>query len=171
MKAREVSRVQQRAAAHRVEVGDRDGRVLIVYGVIRLAPANIGTDVEAVLSPKLPVRAVARVVLGPVMLTLFQAYHLQAGNAAEPPGRSGTTGSRPDDHDICGLGGHGLLLRQELFQDVRDGDQHVSLAGDFAIHRSHTAPFADPALPRQHFRVHDEGLARQHLFAIAHGVL
>ena len=97
--ARPVRRVDHRAAADAVEVGDLHQRVVVVDRIVGVAPAAVRADVEIGVAPGLPVAAVAGEVGGlhPVALLQAEDAHLGVGQA---PGHRGARGAGADDQDI-----------------------------------------------------------------------
>ena len=112
MHARAVRRVDHRAAADAVEVGDLHRRVVVVDRIVGVAPAPVGADVEIGVAPRLPVAAVAREVgrLHPVALLEAEDAHPRLGEA---PGDRRARGAGADDQDIDPLvAGHLSVLAE-----------------------------------------------------------
>ena len=131
--ARPVRRVDQRAAADAVEVGDLHRRVVVVHRIVGVAPAAVRADVEVGVAPRLPVAAVAGEVGGfhPVALLQAQDAHPGVGQA---PGHRGARGAGADDQDIDFLvAGHVSASRP-----TSDG-RRATKAGDGARHRAGTS--------------------------------
>ena len=102
MHARPVRRVDHRAAADAVEVGDLHRRVVVVHRIVGVAPAAVREDVEIGVAPRLPVAAVAGEVgrLHPVALLQAEDAHLGLGEA---PGDGRARGAGADDQHIDAL--------------------------------------------------------------------
>ena len=112
--ARPVGRVDDRAAADAVEVGDLHRRVVVVHRVIGVAPAPVRADVEIGVAAGLPVAAVGGKVGGLDPVALFQAEDAHPG-LGQAPGHRGTRGAGPDDQDIDPLvAGHLSAPRRSL---------------------------------------------------------
>ena len=99
MHAREMRRVEHRAAADAVEVGDLHRRVVVVDRVIGWPGAPVRADVEIAVAPRLPVPAVAGEVglLHPVALLQAEDFHPRLGQA---PGHRGAGRAGADDQDV-----------------------------------------------------------------------
>ena len=104
MEAREVTRVQHRAAADAVEVGDLDRRVVVVDRIVGIARATVRAVVEVVELTRLPVAAGAGIFgrLHPVALLEAEDVHLRLGEA---PGHRRAGGAGADDQNV-NRGGH-----------------------------------------------------------------
>src|SRR6516225_6161300 len=101
METREMTRVEHRAAADAVEIGDFDRRVGVVDRIVGIAPTTVGADVEIVELARLPIASGARIFgrLHPVALLETENVHLCLGQAPGD-GRAGGTGA--DDQDANG---------------------------------------------------------------------
>ena len=97
--ARPVRRVDDRAAADAVEVGDLHRRVVVVDRIIGVAPAAVRADVEIGVAPRLPVAAVAGEVGGLHPVALLQAEDAHPG-LGQAPGHRGARGAGADDQHI-----------------------------------------------------------------------
>ena len=102
MHARPVRRVDHRAAADAVEVGDLHRRVVVVDRIVGVAPAAVGADVEIGVAAGLPVAAVAGEVGRPHPVALLQAEDAHPG-FGQAPGHRRTRGARADDQHIDAL--------------------------------------------------------------------
>ena len=102
--AREMRRVDNRAASDAIEVGDLHWRIVVVDGIIRVSPSPVGTDVEIAEAARLPIATVARKIprFDPVALLEAKDLHARVGEA---PGHRRARGARADDEDIDDLVG------------------------------------------------------------------
>ena len=98
--------VENRAAADGVEVGDRDGRVVVVDRIVRRAVAEVGTDRVIPSLQHFPVAPVARVFGGIHPVALFHAHdaHPGFGEAPRDGGAGRTRAYNQDINDIVGQG-------------------------------------------------------------------
>ena len=89
VQARPVRRVDHRAAADAVEVGDLHDRVVVVDRIVGVAPALVRADGEIGVAPGFPVAAVAREVgrLHPVALLQAEDAHPACRPGSRPPRR------------------------------------------------------------------------------------
>ncbi len=97
--AREMGGVEHRAAANAIEVCDLHRRVVVVDGIVGIARAAIGTDVEIGEAAGFPVAAVAREIGGLDPVALLEAEDLHA-RLGEAPGDSCAGGARADDQHV-----------------------------------------------------------------------
>ena len=99
VKTREMRRVENRAAANGVEIGDRDGRVDVVDRIVRGAVAKVGADRVVPPLQHFPVATGAWVLGGIHPVALFHAHDAHPGFGEAPrDGGAGCAGA--DDQDI-----------------------------------------------------------------------
>ena len=113
MHAREMRRVEDRAAADAVEVGDLHRRVVVVDGIVGVARAPVRADVEIGVAARFPVAAVGGEIgrLDPVALLEAQDLHARLGQA---PGHRGARGAGADDQHIDDVVGRAGACRYLL---------------------------------------------------------
>ena len=99
VEAGEVPRVQDRGAAHCVEVGDGYGRIRFVDGVVGHAAATVGADTELSTGAGLPVHVRAGVLGGVHPVALFETDDMHA-RVGQAPRDRGAGGARPDDQYV-----------------------------------------------------------------------
>ena len=104
-----MTRVEHRAAADAVEIGDFDRRVGVVDRIVGIARTTVGTDVEIVELTRLPVASGAGILgrFHPVALLETEDVHLRLGQA---PGHGRAGGPCADDQDV-NEGGHAKWSR------------------------------------------------------------
>ncbi len=103
MEPREVTRVQHRAAADAVEVGDLDRRIGVIDRIVGIARSTVRAGMEIVELPRLPVASGAGIFgwLHPVALLKAEDVHLRLGQAPGH-GRAGGTGANDQDVNRAG---------------------------------------------------------------------
>ena len=104
-----MTRVEHRAAADAVEIGDFDRRVGVVDRIVGIACTTVGTDVEIVELARLPIASGTGIFgrLHPVALLETKDVHLRLGQA---PGDGRAGGPCADDQDV-NRGGHAKQSR------------------------------------------------------------
>ncbi len=104
-----MRRVDHRAAADAVEVGDLHRRIVVIDGIVRVPRAPVGADVEIAEAARFPIATVGRKIRGldPVALLEAQNFHARVGEA---PGHRRARGAGADDEHIDDLvGGAGRV--------------------------------------------------------------
>jgi hypothetical protein len=89
----------QRRAADRIGDHRLDGRVVVVDGVVVLAPPDVGIGAQGAGAPHLPVRLVAAKILGRDPAAPLDADDAQT-RASETPSYRRPDGASPDYHHV-----------------------------------------------------------------------